>query len=110
MKILATEKETPDVNAEAFKPYLKSEAFRVWELYQAGIIREIYFRQGRSEAVLMLECADTEDAQEILASLPLVREGLIAFDVIPLKPYSGFSRLFDKNCNAACNDGLSPAD
>jgi hypothetical protein len=97
MKILAIEKEFPNVDAEAFKPYLKLEASKVWELYQASIIREAYFRQDPSEGVLMLECTDTEEAYEILASLPLVREGLITFDVIPLGPYSGFSRLFDKN-------------
>lgn len=97
MKILAIEEEIPNVDAEAFKPYVKPEASKVWELYQASIIREAYFCQDRSEAVLMLECTDTEEAHEILASLPLVREGLITFDVIPLKPYSGFSRLFDKN-------------
>jgi hypothetical protein len=42
----------------------------------------------------MLECASIEKAQEILSSLPLVKERLIAFEIIPLKPYSGFSRLF----------------
>lgn len=52
------------------------------------------FCQDRSEALLMLECADIEDAQETLNSLPLVREGLITFEIIPLKPYPSFSRLF----------------
>ena len=94
MKILAVEKEYPRFGADAFKPHLKSEAARVWELYQAGIIREAYFRQDRPEAVLMLECANIEEAREILNSLPLVKEKLIAFEIIPLKPYSGFSRLF----------------
>jgi muconolactone delta-isomerase len=94
MNLLAIEKEVPNVDAEAFEPHLKAEAYKVWELYQAGIIREAYFRQDRSEVVLMLECDDVEEAHEILQSLPLVYEGLIAFDVIPLVPYSGFSRLF----------------
>ena len=42
----------------------------------------------------MLECAGIEEAQETLNSLPLVREGLITFEIIPLKPYPSFSRLF----------------
>ena len=96
MKILAIEKEFPNVDAEASKPHFKAEASKVWKLYQVGVVREVYFRQDRSEAVLMLECANIGEAREILESLPLVREGLITFDVIPLKPYSGFSRLFDK--------------
>ena len=94
MRILALEKDLPGVTEEAFKPYLAEEAARVWELYQAGVFRELYFRQDEPCAVLVLECDDVEAAHEALESLPLVREGLIAFDVIPLKPYPGFSRLF----------------
>jgi hypothetical protein len=96
MKILAIEVEIEGVKAEQFAPYLQAEAWRVWELYQGGLIREIYFRADRSEAVLILECADTNAAQQTLDSLPLVQAGLIRFDVIPLVPYPGFARLFDK--------------
>jgi muconolactone delta-isomerase len=94
MKILAIEKEVPDLTAEDFKPHLKAEAARVWELYQVGVFRELYFRQDRHEAILILECANVEDANEVLNTLPLVKEGLITFDIIPLGPYPGFSRLF----------------
>lgn len=94
MKILAIEKEIPGLTAEHFKPHAKAEAAQVWELYQAGILRELYFRQDRTEAVLMLECANVDEANEILNTLPLVKEGLITFEVIPLGPYPGFARLF----------------
>ena len=96
MKILAMEVETEGVKAEQFVPHLRAEARRVWELYQGGLIREIYFRADRSEAVLILECADANAAQLTLESLPLVQAGLIRFEVIPLVPYPGFSRLFEK--------------
>ena len=94
MKILAIEKETPGVIADQFQPHLKAEAARVWELYHAGVLREIYFRADEPSAVLMLECADVAQANTVLATLPLVQAGLVAFDVIPLKPYPGFARLF----------------
>ena len=97
MKILAMEKEIPDVTAEKFTSHLKeAEAAKVWELYQAGVFRELYFRQDRSDAVLVLECADVAEADQVLNTLPLVKEGLIAFDIIPLIPYPGLSRLFAK--------------
>jgi hypothetical protein len=66
----------------------------VWELYQADMLRELYFRKDWPSAVLILECADVEEANEVLNTLPLVKERLIAFDIIPLVPYPGFSRLF----------------
>ena len=94
MKILAMEIEVEGVNSEQFQPHLKAEAQRVWELYQSGTLRELYFRADRSEAVLILECADINEAQQVLASLPLVKAGLIAFEVIRLVPYPGFTRLF----------------
>jgi len=94
MKILAIEYDVQENTPEAFTPYLKPEAAKVWDLYQAGVIRELYFRQDHPQAVLILECENTEVAQEYLGTLPLVREGFIAFDLVPLKPYLGFSRLF----------------
>ncbi len=48
----------------------------------------------QSEAVLVLECVDVDEARHALDTLPLVREGLITFDFIPLGPYPGFARLF----------------
>ncbi len=94
MKYLAIEKEVPGVAADRFQPFLEAEAARSWELYQAGLVRELYFRADRSEAVVLLECDSLEQAQQTLASLPLVQEGLITFEIIPLIPYPGFERLF----------------
>jgi muconolactone delta-isomerase len=94
MKILALEKELPGATAEKFQPLLKDEAHRVWELQQSGALREIYFSADQHAAVLVLECADIEEARHLLATLPLVQAGLITFDLIPLIPYDGFARLF----------------
>jgi len=94
MKILAIEKEAPGVAGEDFRPHLKAEAARAWELYRAGVFREMYFREDRPEAVLMLECADIEEAEQVLRILPLIKAGLITFELIPLAPYPGFARLF----------------
>ena len=80
---------------------LKKEARKVWELHQDDFIREIYFRADRKLAVLVLECGDTEEAAQRLSELPLVASGLIGFDLIPLVPYPGFSRLFESQRQAA---------
>ncbi len=94
MKILAIEKDNPAATDADFTPHLKAEAGRAYELYLAGVIRELYFHRDEHVAVLMLECASLEEANEILASLPLVREGLITFELLPLVAYPGFGRLF----------------
>jgi hypothetical protein len=94
MKILAIEQEMPDIRAGRFQPHLRAEAARIWELYQAGTLREIHFRQDQSTAVLVLECTNVQEAKQVLGTLPLVKEGLITFEVIPLRPYPGLARLF----------------
>jgi hypothetical protein len=96
MKFLALEHEAPGATTGQFQPHLKAEARHLWELVQAGVVRETYFRSDRHEAVLMLECADLDEAEEKLAGLPLVQTGLIEFEVIPLVPYDGFTRLFER--------------
>ncbi len=97
MKIMALEHELPGATAEKFQKYGVQEARKVWDLYLAGMIRELYFRADRDEAVLVLECNSREEAQATLADLPFVREGLITFELISLKAYPGFERLFTRD-------------
>ena len=96
MKVLAIEREVPGVSAVDFTPQLKkAEAAAAWELYQSGAIRELYFRQDQSSAVLVLECPDMAAARHVLEGLPLVEDSLISFEIIPLVAYPGFERLFE---------------
>lgn len=50
--------------------------------------------KDRRAAVLVLECGGVDEALEVLATLPLVKEKLIDFEVIPLTAYPDFARLF----------------
>jgi len=94
MKILALEKEVPGIPDGACEPYLRAEAVRAWQLYQNGIVRELYFRSDWPGAVLVLECSDVAAAEKALATLPLGKQGLVQFELIPLRAYPGFERLF----------------
>lgn len=94
MRIIAIEVEKPGHDKRDFVPHLRDEAKQGWELYKKGFIREMYFRDDKPEAVLILEAKDLKEAKEKLSELPLVKNGLITFELIPLKPYHGFERLF----------------
>ena len=72
----------------------RAEARRAWELHQAGIVREISFRTGARRSVMVLEAPDEAAAREALASLPFVQAGRLTFEVIGLRPYDGWARLF----------------
>ncbi len=97
MKILALERPIAGVADESFTPeLLREEARSAWELHQAGAIRELWFRADRELAVLVLEATDVAEARRTLGELPLVRAGLIDFEVVPLRAYPGFARLFGR--------------
>ncbi|MCU7495476.1 MAG: superoxide dismutase [Ignavibacteria bacterium] len=96
MKILALEAESPGIEKGRFKPFLKEEALKIWELYQNGTLRELYFSAEADSAILILECSSIQEAESVLSVLPLVRENLISFQLIALKPYPGFKRLFEE--------------
>jgi hypothetical protein len=91
MKILALENDLSTTSVTA--DLLREEARHVWELYKQGIVREVYFRADRREAVLVLEAQDAKIAQSALNTLPLVKNGTISFEIIPLVPYDGLDRL-----------------
>ncbi len=96
MQFLAMEVELPGAAAEGFAPHLRAEARHVWDLQQRGIVRNAWFRPDQHTAVLALECPGAAEAERLLADFPLVRHGLIRFELIPLAPYPGFGRLFQE--------------
>jgi hypothetical protein len=94
MKILALEKELPNVRQSDFKKYAREEAKTLWSLYKKGIVREFHFRKNENLAVLIIEANGVKSAKKTLTRLPFISKKLIDFELIPLKPYPGFERLF----------------
>ena len=92
MKILATETELKKLNAKTDSEILKDEARAVLDLQQKDFLREIYFDENHC-AVVIMECDNKTEAEEILSELPLVKGGFIRFDIKELHLYTGFSRL-----------------
>jgi hypothetical protein len=96
MKLLAIEKDNTTVNWSEEKEVLVNESYQVYELMQRDIIREVYFTEA-DNAVLILECNSKENAADVLATLPLVKAGLISFELMELRPYTGFDRIINKS-------------
>jgi hypothetical protein len=92
MKILAIEHEIENVAWDKLGDLLKEEARHVYDLYLSDSLREIYFTENKN-AVLVLEAEDKKAAIKLLDTLPLVKSGKISFEVMELKPYSGYERL-----------------
>jgi muconolactone delta-isomerase len=94
MRILAIERELTPPGASVPPDLYRQEAAVVWALQKQGIIRDIWFTTQGRNAVVMLECPDAAGARRHLATLPLVRAGMIDFTVHELGAYDGYERLF----------------
>lgn len=92
MKILAIETETENVEWDNLEGLLKAEAQHVYQLYLSDSLREIYFTETKN-AVLVLETENKKAALKLLDTLPLVKAGKIIFEVMELKPYTGYERI-----------------
>lgn len=92
MKILAIENEIEDVEWDHLKDVLKDEAQHVYNLYLSDSLREIYFTENQN-AILVMETEDKKAAIKLLDTLPLVKSGTIKFEVMELRPYTGYERI-----------------
>ena len=98
MKILALEREIESVTWDDTEKLLEQEAQHVFQLYLSDSLREIYFTEEKN-AVLIMETKDKKSAEKLLNNLPLVKSEKIKFEIMELKPYSGFERII-KNASA----------
>jgi hypothetical protein len=94
MKVLALGRDLVAQDDPRFAELRPAEARTVWGLLQRDVLREVYYRADRANGVLVFEVPDVDAARAAVDSLPLVAAGLIDFDLVPLKPYPGFARLF----------------
>jgi hypothetical protein len=94
LKFLTLEVENYPVKwNEVDHDLLEAEARYVFDLQQADLIRQVYFRADTRSAVIEWESDSIDNVTQALSAFPLVQANFIHFEVIPLMPYSGFNRL-----------------
>ena len=84
-------RRTESFSAEEFDRYLEDEAQAVRAMYVDGAVRAIWSRSDVLGAVLLLEAASLDEAEKLLASLPLAQRGMLDREkLVPLRGYRGF--------------------
>jgi hypothetical protein len=96
MKIIAIDKILPTATEDNIRGVVVREALHIWMLYSKDIVREVYFRKDRPGVVLSLECEDATEAKRILNTFPMVKAGVIDFDIIPVGHFVPFGTLIDQ--------------
>lgn len=89
--IVITRRRTESFTGEQFAQFLDGEAIRARELYAQGAFRALHSRGDVPGAVITVEAADAEEAEALVASLPLARQEMMDFHIVPLLPYRGFA-------------------
>jgi len=82
MKVIAIAFPTEGTTFQNMTPVLPDEARRAWELLKTDVFREVYLRMDDLGAVVVLEADSIDAARDALATLPMVRAGLVSFDVV----------------------------
>jgi hypothetical protein len=94
-RILAIGRVTPKFTPAALRTVLPEEVRDTVKLYLQGRISDWYARNDRPGVVFILNTADPKEAQQLLATLPLDREGLMEFDLIPIGPLAPLGLLLN---------------
>lgn len=94
MKVLAVGRPRAGIDPRReIAPHVHEELTVPWQLYASGTVREMY-SPGGPGSILVLEVDTTVAARETLASLPLVANGIIDFELIELQPFGALESLF----------------
>jgi hypothetical protein len=94
MKFLAMSRRCPGASDAQVAAHATPEALQAFRLMRAGVFEQLYFSRDWRGAVLVIQAAAREDAQAALATLPMVAEGVITFELYQLDPYDHYLRLF----------------
>jgi muconolactone delta-isomerase len=70
-----------DLRPDLFGPFLAEEAATVQQLRAEGTVKAVFKRASGGGVITIVEAASPEEAAEQLGRLPLVREGLLAFEL-----------------------------
>ncbi|MCC3317034.1 hypothetical protein [Nocardia africana] len=91
MQFMVLSRRRTETFTEAdFEAVLPAETDHVRRLYLDGVVRQIWLRGDVAGACFTIEAADAEQANAIVAQLPMAAAGVSEFTVIPLSPYRGF--------------------
>lgn len=96
MQFLILARVAQGISMEQVLPHVKAEAEAVWQHYSEEVVRSVYYIADMSGAVLFCEAPDLDAMQAIAAQFPMAKAGVLTFEILPLKPYTGLETLFAK--------------
>jgi hypothetical protein len=84
--VFALLKAKPGVTRERVMAIMPAEIRATVQLYLDGKIREWYSREDGRGGIFLLNTRDIVEAEAIMESLPLAKEGMLDHEYIPVGP------------------------
>ena len=94
MQVLVIVRIKPGTPVEQALPFVTLEAAQAWEFYASEQIRQMYYIADRGGAVMLWEGESVESVTQEVNKLPMVKQGILDCEILPLKPYIGYASLF----------------
>jgi hypothetical protein len=97
MQVLVIARIKPEIPIDRALPFVSAEAEQAWKFYASEQIRQMYYIADMSGAVMLWEGKSVEFVTQEVQKLPMVKEGILACEILPLKPYTGYESLFTQS-------------
>ena len=94
MQVLVIARVVEGTALEKVAPLIKPEAEAVWNLYTTEKLRTIHYISDMSGVVMFWEVPSLQELETELQTLPMVQMGVLTYELISMKPYTGISELF----------------
>jgi hypothetical protein len=88
------------VVASQISPFIKDETLAIWHNYQTGFFRQMFDSADPSQiggGVIIMTANNLNNAYNIVNALPLVKNKLVDYDLIPVRYFFPFGDLFSSH-------------
>ena len=102
-KVIAIGRVTAKWKPEAIRTVMPREVRETVALYLQGRLDQWFVRKDQPGVVFVFNATDEKEVHDLLESLPLGREQMMEFDLIPLGPLAPLGLLLEPGAAARAN-------
>ncbi|MGF6987704.1 hypothetical protein QFZ99_007245 [Paraburkholderia atlantica] len=95
MKVFAIASAQPTLTPDKLQQHMPHEVPATLQLYLDGKVEQFWFRD-KAGPIFLMNVASVDEARSILDSLPLVADGLMKYEYLPVGPLAPLGGLIHK--------------
>ena len=92
MKVFAIASAQPSLTPDKLQQHMPNEVPATLKLYLDGKVEQFWFRE-KAGPIFLMNVESVEQAKATLDALPLVADGLMTYELLPVGPLAPLGRL-----------------